>query len=89
MDVDYRVAWTTPGDHLRLRIDVEQAGARVFAADLELSHTSLDARRAISLPIRYPLMPLRGLATIYREAMRLLVRRVPVHAHPRRRRSPR
>jgi len=82
MNVEYHVSWTAPGADLSLRIQVERAGDPIFEAHLELTHASLDNRRALALPLRYPLMPLRGLMAIYREAIRLLIRRVPVHAHP-------
>jgi uncharacterized protein len=82
MDVEYHVSWTVPDADLSLRIEVERAGDVMFEAHLVLTHAALDRRRAIELPLRYPLMPLLGLVAIYREAMRLLIRRVPVHAHP-------
>ncbi len=84
MDVEYRVTWTEPGPDLCLRIDVERAGARVFGANLALRRAPLDRRNAIAFPTRAPLLPLRGLLAIYREALRLLVRRVPLYRHPAR-----
>jgi hypothetical protein len=82
MDVQYRVSWTTPGAELRLRIEVERAGSRIFEADLALRRTALDRRRAIWFPLRHPGTPLRGWLAIYREALRLFVRRVPSYRHP-------
>jgi DUF1365 family protein len=87
MDVEYRVTWTVPGDDLRLRIDVERGGTRVFEAELALHRVPLDRRRAVTMPLRYWLMPLRVSIGIYREAAKLLLRRTRYFPHPQRRRS--
>lgn len=83
-DVDYRITWTVPGPGLSLRIDVERGGTRIFAAHLELRRSALDRRSAVAFPTRYPVMPLRGLIAIYREALRLFVKCVPLYRHGRR-----
>lgn len=88
MDVRYRITWTTPGADLHLRIDVERDGTPVFDADLSLHRVPLDRRRAVTMPARYWLLPLRVSTGIYREALRLLLRRTPVHRHPTKRRLP-
>ena len=85
MDVDYRVTWTTPGPTLGLRVAVERAGEPVFEAALALRRVALDRRRALSLPARYPLLPLRVSGGIYAHAARLVGRGVPRHRHPGRR----
>jgi DUF1365 family protein len=82
MDVEYRVTWTVPGPELRLGIEVERAGSPIFEARLALRRVTLDRRRAIALPVRNPLMPLRGWIAIYRQALRLFIARVPLYRHP-------
>jgi hypothetical protein len=86
MDVEYRVTWTAPEAGLRLRIVVERAGRPVFEADLDLRREPLNRRRAVGVLARYPLLPMRVSAAIYRDALRLFLRRVPVCRHPDRRR---
>ncbi len=85
MDVEYRVTWTVPGAELRLRIEVERAGRPIFESDLALRRTTLDRRSAIGFLVRHPVMPLRGWVSIYRQALRLFVARVPLYLHPARR----
>lgn len=82
MDVEYEISWNAPGPDLRLRIEVERAGRRIFDAALVLRRSPLDRRAAVVLPARYPLLPLRGLIAIYREALRLFVAGVPFLRHP-------
>ena len=88
MDVRYRITWTTPADDLYLRIDVERAGTPIFDAELSLHRVPLDRRSAVAMPARYWLLPLRVSAGIYREALKLLLRRTPVSRHPAKRRLP-
>jgi DUF1365 family protein len=83
MDVDYRVSWTPPGDRLALDIRVERAGETLFAAGLAMRRSPLTRRSAVGLLVRYPALPLRGLVGIYRRALALWIRRVPVYRHPR------
>lgn len=87
MDVDYRVTWNTPGPVLQLRIDVQRAEHTIFQAELALKRIPLDARRAISLLTRHPLLPFRVSLGIHREAFRLFLRRVPRFRHPNRSRG--
>ncbi len=82
MDVDYRVTWSVPGEDLHLTIVAERAGTPIFAAGLALEREPLDRPHAITALLRYPLMPLRVSAAIYREALRLFAKRVPFYRHP-------
>lgn len=82
--VEYRVSWTEPGDDLHLRIDVRRAGVPLFDATLDLHRVALDRRRAVTMPVRHWLLPLRVSAGIYLEAAKLWLRGAPVHRHPRR-----
>jgi DUF1365 family protein len=84
MDVDYLVTWNAPGEDLSLDIRVVRGGATIFTAALALHRTALVPRTAVGVLLRYPLMPLRGSLAIYRQAVALLVARVPVHRHPSR-----
>ena len=85
MDMDYRITWTVPGDKLSLRIEAASCEAVVFEADLSLRRQALDRRSAATILVSYPLMPMRVSASIYRHALRLLRKGVPMHGHPSRR----
>ncbi len=87
MDVEYRVTWSAPGADLRLRIEVRRNDSPIFEANLALRRSTVDRRHAIGVLARYPLMPLRVSAGIYRQAVRLFLGRVTRYRHPRR--SPR
>jgi DUF1365 family protein len=82
MNLEYRIAWTEPGAALRLRIEAERGGVKVFEADLALTRAPLDRSHGLAALVRYPLMTLRVSAAIYREALRLVARRYRVYRHP-------
>jgi DUF1365 family protein len=86
MNVEYRVTWTEPGDRLTLRIDVERDDVRLFDAALTLRRVPLDRRHAVTTPLRHLFLTLRVSLGIYREAIRLWLRRAPFHRHPAKRR---
>jgi len=85
MALEYRISWTVPAATLGLRIEAARAGVPIFEADLALRRAPLTRRSAVGILARYPLMPLRVSVSIYREAVRLVLKRVRVHRHPGRR----
>ena len=85
MDMEYRVTWTVPGDGLSLRIEAGASDTVEFVAHLSLQRLALDRLSAASILLRYPFMSMRVSASIYRHALRLLRKGVPVHDHPSRR----
>jgi len=95
MDLVYRVAATTPGERLWVRMALERAPGetaleraqgpeRVFDADLVLRRVELSRRSLRRTLARHPLMTVRVTAAIHVEAVRLWLKRVPFVAHPRR-----
>jgi DUF1365 family protein len=83
MDVDYRVSWTSPGEALALEVRVERHGTTLFAAGLSMRRAPLTRRSALGLLVRYPMLPAQGIVGIYRRALALWIRRVPLHRHVR------
>ena len=83
MDADYRVSWTPPGERLALDVRVERDGATLFAAGLSMHRAPLTRRSALGLLVRYPMLPMQGIVGIYRRALALWIRRVPLHRHVR------
>jgi hypothetical protein len=84
VDADYQVSWTTPGDTLHLDITVLRDGETMLMAGLALRRRALNRRNALGILLRYPAMPLRVSLGIYRQAVALFLRRVPIYRHPSR-----
>lgn len=84
----YRWAFTEPGETLRVHISEFEKSLEnnldfLFDADLDLRRHPWDAAHLRDLLLRYPLMTLQVMAAIHWEALRLWIKRTPVHTHPR------
>jgi DUF1365 family protein len=84
---DYAWRFTVPGDSLHVHMDVLDRGAREFDASLSLQRRSADTASLARVLWRYPAMSLQVLGHIHWQALRLWLKRTPVHDHPSLRRD--
>ncbi|WP_421570033.1 DUF1365 domain-containing protein [Stenotrophomonas sp. PD6] len=82
MDCEYRWRFTAPGDDLHVHMQVWRNGERQFDADLSLQRHPLDGRGLAHVLLRHPLMTVQVVAAIHWQALRLWLKRTPVHDHP-------
>lgn len=82
MERDYRWSFTPPGADLRVHMDVRREGRREFAAHLHLQRRPLDGAALARVLWRYPAMTTQVVAAIHWQALRLWLKRTPVHPHP-------
>jgi uncharacterized protein len=83
MDCHYHFSLDPPADKVRVAItESDQEGTLLYAA-FRGARRPLTDRELARAFVRYPLMTLKVTAAIHWEALRLFIKRVPVHRHAR------
>jgi DUF1365 family protein len=82
MEVEYDWVLSAPEDQLSVFMANSQDGTRMFTAAMKLNRRPIYGRSLASVLIRFPLQTFKIILAIYWEALRLWIKRCPVHAHP-------
>ncbi len=83
MDIAYDWHFNTPGDTLAVHMKDFKAGAKLFDATLHLERREIGASSLAQALVAFPFMTLKVIAAIHWQALRLWLKRVPFHAHPK------
>jgi uncharacterized protein len=85
LPMDRRYAWrfSTPGDALRVHMDVMDGERREFDATVVLDRHPFTAANLARVLLRFPPMTMRVVAAIHWQALLIWLRRNPVYDHPR------
>lgn len=80
-DMHYRMRFSIQAEHLRIHMENHRDGQKVFEADLALRCQALTAKTLRQHLLAFPWMSLRTVSAIYWQALRLLLKRTPLHDH--------
>lgn len=83
MDIDYGWNFTPPGKTLAVHMENRRDGRRLFDATLLLKREEITGASLAMALARQPFASLVALGRIYWQALRLLTKGAPFHAHPR------
>lgn len=86
MPMDQQYVWRLgdPARRLFVLMENEQEGRKVFDATMVLRRFELNKVNRARVLLRFPFMTGKVIAAIYWQALRLWLKRVPFHTHPRR-----
>jgi DUF1365 family protein len=82
MDMMYHWRSNTPGENLVLHLANSEAGEKVFDATLTLDRQPATRGNFARHLLAYPFMTMRIALAIYWQALRLWLKRTPLHSHP-------
>jgi DUF1365 family protein len=83
MDLAYDWSFTAPGERLGVHMRVSRGGQALFDADLTGERHPLTGRALARAALRQTGLSLRVVSAIYWQALRLKLKGVPFHQHPR------
>jgi DUF1365 family protein len=83
MELEYDWSFSAPRERLGVHMRVSREGSPLFDADLALERRPLTGRALARAALGQPGLSLRVISAIYWQALRLKLKRVPFHDHPR------
>jgi DUF1365 family protein len=86
-DMVYRMIYSLPADQIGVKMENFESGEKIFDVSLRMRRRKLTSARLFWMGIKYPVYSVKVFAGIYFQALKLYLKKVPVHPHPDRRSS--
>jgi DUF1365 family protein len=83
MDMTYRWSSNNPSKILSLNLETEHLGKRHVDATMALKRREIDAASLAGILVEHPWMTAKVLTSIYWQALKLGIKKIPLHSHPK------
>lgn len=87
MDIDYDWCFTVPSERNSVYMANSKDGKRFFDAAITLRRTEISGAALARVLIAFPFSTLKVISAIYWQALRLWLKRVPLHVHPEKKKT--
>ncbi len=87
MDVDYDWSFAVPSERNSVFMANSSDGTRFFEAAMTMKRTEITGWSLARVLVTFPLMPVKVVAAIYWQALRLWLKRCPFHVHPKKKKA--
>jgi len=82
MDIDYDWRFRVTDSRIDVHMLLIREGRKCFRAGMSLALQPMTSRSMFRMPLRFPMVTLKVLVSIYWQAFRLWAKRIPFHSHP-------
>ena len=83
MDMDYTFAFSKPGDELLIKMQTIDKSGAFFDATLEMDRREWSSASLHRTLLEFPFMTAKVVLAIHWQALRLLLKKIPVFSHPK------
>jgi len=81
-DMHYRMIYSLPEQRIGVKMENFDAGIKIFDVSMLLQKKPITKFRLLWLGLKYPVYSLKVFAGIYFQALKLYLKKVPLHPHP-------
>lgn len=88
MDIDYDWRFSIPAKRLNVHMENYHEATKVFDATLLLKRAPITAGNLARVLLQYPFITGKVIGAIYWQALKLLVKKIPLYSHPNKKEAP-
>ncbi len=86
-DMHYRMIYSLPEEKIGVKMENFDAGKKIFDVSMVMQRKPITKLRLFWMSAKYPVYSLKVFAGIYFQALKLYLKKVPFHPHPKRQSS--